>query len=344
MRYGVSQGKDDKHEVYLGKGLDDGRPHTLTATRNKYETTIVLDDGSDQEREEQKITTYYYKLEIDLDIFVGGAPNFKVLLSVISNAYFVGCLTNVEFTLGNKDPQKITTIKFLAKDVATTHPSSMNQECTSEAYEPFTFSAVDSSYTCPVTGLAGVTDVKGSLLFRTYHDSGTLLKQINGNNKFELTYRVQGVELKVSVGVTHTTASISYNQNEVTKMNNGNWHHVKFTISTSTVELRVGSKFDSSVPSSFPSDFFGGEVVAGGFIGCMRQLSIHNTPCKPNDKSTINKVELNRCNITDFCVFSPCLHNGKCNQDGKSFNCECTGTAYHKPMCQIRKYYARLLS
>ena len=332
VRYGFRQDKDDAHEVYLGKNLDDNRPHTLTATRNKKDTTILLDEGSDQEREEQTITTYYERLDIDIGIFVGGATSFQNLLSVKSNAYFLGCLTNVEFKQPGKD-----VIKFLDKDVSVAHPSSMDKDCTAETYKPFTFSAVDSSYICPVVGLSDQTNVKGSLMFRTYLDSGTLLKQVNGNNKFELTYRVRYVELKVSVGGSETTASITYNQGEATTMNNGNWHHVKFTISSSTIELTVGKKFDASVPATFPNDFFGSEVTAGGFIGCMRQLSIYNKPCQPNEKAKINKVEWNSCNITDFCVFSPCLHNGKCDQDGKSFNCECTGTAYNKPMCQFRK-------
>lgn len=332
VRYGFRQDKDDAHEVYLGKNLDDGRAHTLTATRNKEDTTIELDKGSNQEKEEQKITTYYYKLEIDIGIFVGGATSFQNLLSVKSNAYFLGCLTNVEFEQQNKD-----VIKFLDKDVSVVHPSSMNKDCTAETYEPFTFSAGDSSYICPVGGLSGQNNAMGSLMFRTYHDSGTLLKQVNGDKKFELKYRVDFVELKVSVGNVETSASITYNQNEVTRMNNGNWHHVKFTISPSTVKLTVGKKSHAAAPSSFPNEFFGGEVTAGGFIGCMRQLHINNTLCKPDEKSKINKVEWNSCNITDFCVFSPCLHNGKCDQDGKSFNCECTGTAYNKPMCQFRK-------
>ena len=331
VRYGFTQEKDDAHEVYLGKNLDDGRAHTLTATRNKEDTTILLDDGSDQEREEQKITTYYYKLEIDIGIFVGGATNFQSLLSVKSNAYFLGCLTNVEFKQQNKD-----VIKFLDKDVSVVHPSSMNKDCTRETYEPFTFSAVDSSYICPVGGLSGQTNVTGSLMFRTYHDSGILLKQVNGNNKFELKYRVRFVELEVSVGNDVAAASITYNQDEVTTMNNGNWHHVKFTIA-SIIKLTVGKKSDETGFSGNLNKLFGSEVTAGGFIGCMRQLSIYKTPCKPDEKSKINKVEWNSCNITDFCVFSPCLHNGKCDQDGKSFNCECTGTAYEKPMCQFRK-------
>lgn len=320
--------------MFLGKNLDDGKPHTVKVNHNKRVTTIVLDGGSAKEREERVINTDYEKLEVDTAIYVGGAQNLNLLLSVESNAYFMGCLTYVNFK-----PEQQPTINFLDKDVAVTYPSSMNNECTAEEYAPFTFSEMDSSFVCPVKGLAAANKMDGTFMFRTYNSDGTLLKQSNGANAFEISYKERYIELKVTYANSDYRASISYSHDGPTSMNNGNWHPVTFSISAASFKLTVGSKTDSRPSSSFPNDFFKGDVTAGGFMGCMRDLKINNEECNPNKDSNIKNVEWDRCNITDFCVFSPCLNGGTCSQTGKSFKCACSGTGYNTlPVCQFCKY------
>ena len=340
MRYGRYQNNDDAHEVFLGKNLDDHKPHKVNVRHNKKVTTIVLDDQSRLEREERQIKTYYEKLEIDIALYVGGADDFKSLLSVKSNANFLGCLTDVEFThkSGNQD----IVIKFFEKNVADTYPSDMTKECTVETYAPFTFSSMDSSFVCPVSGLALAKKLEGSFYFRTYKVAGKLLAQINGKNKFELSYTTDSIELKITIDNSETTASVTYQPGEVTTFDSGNWHQVSFTISTASVVINAGTKTGSGTPTvAFPNNFFKGDVTAGGFLGCMRDLKVNKEDCIPNKDSNIKNVEWDSCNITDFCTFSPCLHGGKCDQTGKSFTCECTGTGYAGkqggPVCQFRK-------
>ena len=340
VRYGRYQNKDDAHEVLLGKNLDDGKPHKVNVGHNKKVTTIVLDDQSRLEREERQIKTYFEKLEIDIALYVGGADDFKSLLSVKSSANFLGCLTDVEFThkSGNQD----IVIKFFEKNVADTYPSDMTKECTVETYTPFTFSSMDSSFVCPVSGLASAKKLEGSFYFRTYKKEGKLLAQINGKNKFELSYTTDSIELKITIDSSETAASITYQTGEVTTFDNGNWHQVSFTISPASVVINAGTKTGSRTPTvAFPNNFFKGDVTAGGFIGCMRDLKVNKEDCTPNKDSNIKNVEWDSCNITDFCIFSPCLHGGKCSQTGKSFTCDCTGTGYDRPkggpVCQFCK-------
>ena len=336
MRYGIRLENDqlnDAHEVFLGKDLDDGTLHRVKVNHNGKVTTVVLDGDKEKGREEQVINTYFKKLEIDTSIVVGGASNFKSLLSVQSNALFTGCLTDVTF----KPENPAITIRFLEKDVAVTYPPDMTKDCTVETYAPFTFSADDSYYKCSVNGLTSANELKGNFLFRTYQKDGVLLKQGDVNNGFEISYQEKFIALKLTINKVETTVPFSYGQEDVISMNSGNWHVVKFTISGASLKFQVGTKSDTRPIASFPSNFFKGEVTAGGYVGCMRNLLMNGHECNPNKDSDMNKVEWNKiCNITDFCVFSPCLHDGTCSQTGKTFTCGCSG--YLGPVCQFCKY------
>ena len=243
-------------------------------------------------------------------MYVGGVADFRGLLSVKSNAYFMGCIFQAEFKKILPGPEKV--IDFLKDDKVTTYPSTMNSNCVRQTYKPFTFSSDDSSFVCPVHGLSSSRSLSGSFMFRTYKTNGVLLKQVNGGNGFELSYMEKDVELKVTFPYSETLLNINY-QNELTKINEGNWHYVKFSISPTSFELSVGYRRITRTPAvTFPSDFFKGDVTAGGFVGCMYELIINKQKCQPNAGSRIKNVVWSGCNITDFCIFSTCLHGGEC--------------------------------
>ena len=277
----------------------------------------------------KKIETYFKKLELDIAIYVGGAPSFKDLQGVKSNANFMGCLTNVKFTLEEKGQ----TINFLVKDVAVAVGVDMSKGCPEQLYDPFTFSTKDSSF---VFNVQKKDKMDGAFKFRTYMKSGTLLKQTNGNNGFTVAYSTSDVTLTVTANNIDTTAFVTFADVAV---NSGNWHTVKFEISPSIVSLDVDNQKNQKPPSSAqPADFFQTKVTAGGYIGCMMDLIINGNRNKPGG------LEWQGCNITDFCVFEPCLHGGTCSQDGKSFECDCTGTMYLPPVCQFCKYIVHYFS
>ena len=273
-------------------------------------------------------------------MYVGGTADFKALLSVKSNALFMGCIVQAEFKKILPGPEKV--IDFLKDDKVTTYPSTMNSNCVKQFYEPFTFSSDDSSFVCPVQGLSSSNPLSGSFMFRTYTTNGVLLKQVDGGNGFELSYMEKDVQLKVTFPYSETLLNINY-QNELTKINEGNWHYVKFSISPTSFELSVGYTRITRTPVvKFPSDFFKGDVTAGGFVGCMNELIINKQKCQPDATSEIKNVERGGCNVTDFCIFSPCLHGGECTQTGKTFSCGCSGTGYDKgpnslSVCQFCK-------
>ena len=273
-------------------------------------------------------------------MYVGGAADFKALLSAKSNALFMGCIFRAEFRKILPGPVKV--IDFLKDDKVTTYPSTMNEDCETQTYEPFTFSLDDSSFVCPVGGLSSANSLNGSFMFRTYKTNGVLLEQVNGDNGFELSYMEKDVQLKVTIRNSETLVNINY-RSELTKINKGNWHYVKFNISQASFQLSVGSKRENrTLAATFPINFFKGDVTAGGFVGCMNELTINKQKCQPNAGSQMKNVEWNGCNITDFCIFSPCLHGGECTQTGKTFSCYCSGTGYGKgpnrlSVCQFCK-------
>ena len=334
MRLGSRKSEDSAKEVFLGKDLSNGKSHTIDVNHNKFDITIVLDRGTSEE-ETREIKSKYEKLDVDVSIYVGGASSFQNLQGVKSNSPFMGCLTNVEFTPKN---QNDLMIKFLDKGVADAVNVNMDKECPSlSTFEPYTFSRQDSSFTFAVVKKDAMT---GSFKFRTYKKVGEVLKQTNGDNGFLISYRERYMALKVTIGGKDTVVSLSYTENEP-KVNSGNWHVVEFSIGASSFSLTVDTKAPvTKAPTvAFPSDFFSAEAVAGGFTGCMRDLTINAQDKKPvKGVSNIKNVETESCNITDLCIFSPCLHKGGCSQDGKSFKCDCTGVGYKGPVCQQRKY------
>ena len=341
IRYGrSSRSAENLHETLLGKNLNDAKSHSVEILHDKDVTTIYLDKRSDQEKAEHSFKTKYTKLDIDVAMYVGGAADFKALLSVKSNALFMGCIFQAEFKKILPGPEKV--IDFLKDYNVTTYPSAMNKKCVAQTYEPFTFSSDDSSFVCSVGGLSSANSLSGSFVFRTYKPNGVLLKQVDGGNGFELSYMEKEVQLKVIIRNSETLLNINY-QNELTKINNGNWHYVKFSISPISFELSVGSNTETHTPAAtLPSNFFKGGVTAGGFVGCMNELIINKQKCQPNAGSRIKNVEWSGCNITDFCIFSPCLHGGECTQTGKTFSCGCSGTGYDKgpnslSVCQFCK-------
>ena len=311
VRYGrSSRSTENLHETLLGKNLNDAKSHFVEVLHDKDVTTIYLDKTPDQEKAEHSFKTKYTKLDIDVAMYVGGVADFKALLSVKSNAPFMGCIFQAEFKKILPGPEKV--IDFLKDDKVTTYLSTMNSNCVKQTYEPFTFSSDDSSFVCSVGGLSSANSLSGSFVFRTYRTNGVLLKQVDGGNGFELSYMEKDVQLKVIIRNSETLLNINY-QNELTKINEGNWHYVKFSISLTSFELSVGSTRITRTPDvTFPSDFFKGDVTAGGFVGCMNGLIINKQKCQPNARSQIKNVEWSGCNITDFCIFSACLHGGEC--------------------------------
>ena len=333
MKLGGRNGDNDKKAEILGRDLSNGQVHKVLVKHNKFITTIVLNEGtSDEERRE--IKTLYEKLEVDIAIYVGGAPSFQNLQGVKSNTPFMGCLTDVEFK-----PEGMTEpIKFLVKGVTDPVNVDMNNECPSaSSFEPYTFVGPDSSFTFQVKKNAVMT---GSFKFRSYNKKfGTLLKQVNGDNGFTVSYKERFIGLNVKIGNTDTDVSVTFSASEQ-KVNSGNWHNIEYSIGASSFSLTVDNKSPSSkTPVTFPADFFGTQAIAGGFTGCMRDLKINNEEKKPlKGVSDIKNVETDSCNITDLCIFSPCLNKGSCSQDGRSFTCDCTTSGYQAPMCQFRKY------
>ena len=332
MQLGARVNLMDTKEVFLGKDLSDGRTHRVDVSHKRSITTVTLDAGSSQS-ESREIKTRYEKLDIDIAIYVGGASSYKNLQGIQSNWGFTGCLTDVNF-----DPESHSVIKFLDKGVADSVKVDMDKGCSElPAFQPYTFYDPDSAFTFTITKKDAMT---GSFKFRTYRRSGELLKQDNQNNGFVITYGERDVTLKLTIKGTATDVSLYYNISEP-KVNGGNWHNIEFSISATNISLSGDNKTPTTKPPGgvLPTDFFTSEVTAGGFIGCMRDLKINNLDKKPIEGvSKINKLELNKCNITDLCIFSPCLNKGRCFQDGKKFTCECTGSGYEAPVCQFRKY------
>ena len=333
MQLGGRKGDLDTKTEILGKDLNNGQFHEVCVEHKKSTTTIVLNRGTSEE-ETREVKTRYERLEADIAIYVGGTESFQNLQGVKSNAPFMGCLKNVEFKPeGLTDP-----IKFLVKGVADAVKVDMNKECpAAPPFEPYTFVGSDSSFTFQVKKNAAMT---GSFKFRTYKKFGTLLKQTNGSNGFTLSYKERYIELNVKIGNGGSGVSLTFGANEQ-KVNSGNWHTIKFDISASLFSLTFGTKTPiTTAPTvAFPANFFSTKAIAGGFTGCMRDLKVNGEEKKPvKGVSDIKNVETDSCNITDLCIFSPCLNKGSCSQDGRSFTCDCSTSGYKSPMCQFRKY------
>ena len=325
MKLGGRKGDDDKKTEILGRDLSNGQAHEVIVKHTNFVTTIVLNQGTSDE-ETREIKTLYEKLEVDIAIYIGGAPSFQNLQGVKSNAPFMGCLTDVEFT-----PEGMTRpIKFLVKGVADPVNVDMDKECPAAfSFEPYTFDGSDSSFTFQVKKSAEMT---GSFKFRSYKKFGTLLRQ-DGDNGFRIIYWERYIELHVIIGEIVVPVRSGANEQ---KVNSGNWHTIEYSIGASFFLLRVDNKIPTykASPVTLPANFFGTQALAGGFTGCMGDLKVNNEEKKPvKGVSAIKNVEIDSCNI-----FSPCLDNGSCSQNGTTFTCDCSTMGYKGPMCQFCKY------
>ena len=323
--------------MLLGQDLNDGKPHTVEVVHKETVINVTLDAKTSQEKR-GKITTNYKKLEVDVAIYVGGAPNFKSLQGVESQKpqfYFVGCLTDVKFRIETVTPPRV--IQFLKEGVVESVGVNMKKGCTTVAFQPYTFSKSDSAFTFTIDKKTGVT---GSFKFRTYQKFGTLLKQGDEKNGFTIKFGGSGITLSLFVKSTATEVTLSTNVNEA-KVDSGNWITIEFNVSATNIRLKGNNKLPvtKNPPEAVGDNFFHSDVTAGGFIGCMRDLKINNKGFKPvKGVDTVKNVEFDKCNITNLCVFVPCLNNAKCTTDGKELTCNCPGTGYKGEVCQWGKY------
>lgn len=320
--------------MLLGQDLNDGKPHTVEVVHKETVINVTLDHKTSQEKR-GKITTNYKKLEVDVAIYVGGAPNLKSLQGVKADLYFVGCLTDVEFRIETVTPPR--EIQFLKEGVVESVKVDMKKGCLTVAFQPYTFSKSDSAFICTIDKK---TDVTGSFKFRTYQKFGTLLKQGDEQNGFTIKFGGSGITLSLFVKGTATEVTLSTNVNEA-KVDSGNWITIEFFVSATNIRLEGKNKLPVTKTPTEPvgNNFFHSDVTAGGFIGCMRDLKINNNDFKPvKGVDIVKNVEFDKCNITDLCVFVPCLNGATCTTDGKELTCNCPGTGYKGEVCQWGKY------
>ncbi|PFX33213.1 EGF and laminin G domain-containing protein-like [Stylophora pistillata] len=337
LRYAVRLGGNDKiNELLLGQDLNDGKPHRVDVVHADFAINVTLDGDSSQTKR-SKITTKYKKLEIDVAIYVGGAPSFQNLLGVKSKFYFVGCLTDVKFEIVRGAPQG--EIQFLKKDVVESVNVDMTKDrCSPLAFQPYTFSKPDSEFTFAIDKKISIA---GSFKFRTYQKNGILLKQGDQQNGFTIKFGRSGVILSLMIKGTPSELTLPTNVNEP-KVDAGNWITIKFSVSATDIKLEG---YNNNLPvtkapsAAVGNNFFHSDVTVGGFIGCMRDLKVNDKDFKPiNGVSQVKGVEFDKCNIIDLCVFVPCLNGATCTTNGKELSCDCTGTGYKGEVCQLAEY------
>ncbi|KAK7023363.1 putative band 4.1 ues' binding motif [Halocaridina rubra] len=81
----------------------------------------------------------------------------------------------------------------------------------------------------------------------------------------------------------------------------------------------------------------GGIYGSGGFLGCMRRISVVGFRQKPKDEeiSDLSGVVLAACQVMDRCNPNPCEHGSRCKQNSEEFFCDCAGTGYSGAVCHV---------
>lgn len=317
--------------ITLGDELADNRYHSVVIEHNGRETWLKLDTTTKGEKH-RRIETRYKELYLDDFFFIGGAHDFRRLRDIISGANFKGCMKGVEF-----NDRKL--LQSLGGDATTLRKYGVKDNCPAEIdYTPITLNGRSSQFSTSINPRSN--ELKGRLKFRTYKNKGTLLSQAKSDGKgFELSYQPEAVELKVYIKDNPTTVSVRqvFKYRTVDK---GMWHDVDFEISAARISLTVNTINDKRPPGSdFPQNFFTGSALVGGeFTGCIWDLTLNGGKFDPNTQKNNPDIQIDVCNITDFCFPSICKNFGKCSQDGKTFACDCYGTDYKGSVCQLRKY------
>uniref|UniRef100_A0A672QAQ9 Neurexin-1-like n=1 Tax=Sinocyclocheilus grahami TaxID=75366 RepID=A0A672QAQ9_SINGR len=341
--------------------FNDNAWHVVRVSRNLRQVTISVDGlltttGYTQED--------YTMLGSDDFFYVGGSPNTADLPGSPVSNNFMGCLKDVVYT-NNEFRLELSHLAELRDPKVTLH-GDLTFRCEDvAALDPVSFDTPTSYVTLPRWNAKKTGSV--SFDFRTTEPNGLLLfshGRLQGSK--DRRPKVDFFAMELLEGFLYLLMDMGSGSIKVKvgnkKVNDGEWCHVDFqregrkgSISVNGRSMPFSTNEGSEILDLDGEMYLGGlpedsgslplppEVWTArlrlGFVGCVRDLFIDG-----RSKDLRRLAELQSApGVSSFCTrethrrcsSEPCAHGGRCREGWNRHICDCTGTGYLGPNCEM---------
>uniref|UniRef100_A0A9J7Z427 Neurexin-2-like n=1 Tax=Cyprinus carpio carpio TaxID=630221 RepID=A0A9J7Z427_CYPCA len=341
--------------------FNDNAWHAVRVSRNLRQVTISVDGlltttGYTQED--------YTMLGSDDFFYVGGSPNTADLPGSPVSNNFMGCLKDVVYT-NNEFRLELSHLAELRDPRVTIH-GDLTFRCEDvAALDPVSFDTPTAYVTLPHWNAKKAGSV--SFDFRTTEPNGLLLFS-HGRPQSSKDHRpkVDFFAMELLEGFLYLLMDMGSGSIKMKvgnkKVNDGEWCHVDFqregrkgSISVNGRSVPFSTNEGSEILDLDGEMFLGGlpedsgslplppEVWTArlrlGFVGCLRDLFIDG-----RSKDLRRLAELQSApGVSSFCTrethrrcsSEPCAHGGRCREGWNRHVCDCTGTGYLGPNCEM---------
>ncbi|XP_073790870.1 neurexin-2-beta isoform X45 [Danio rerio] len=296
--------------------------------------------------------------------YVGGSPNTADLPGSPVSNNFMGCLKDVVYT-NNEFRLELSHLAELRDPKVTLH-GDLTFRCEDvAALDPVSFDAPTAYVTLPRWNGKKAGSV--SFDFRTTEPNGLLLFS-HGRPQGSKDHRprVDFFAMELLDGFLHLLMDMGSGSIKIKvgnkKVNDGEWCHVDFqregrkgsisvngrSLPFSTNEgseildldgeMYLGGLPENSGDLSLPPEVWTARLRLG-FVGCVRDLFVDG-----RSKDLRRLAELQSApGVSSFCTrethrrcsSEPCVHGGRCREGWNRHVCDCTGTGYMGPNCEM---------
>ncbi|XP_073790853.1 neurexin-2-beta isoform X23 [Danio rerio] len=342
--------------------FNDNAWHAVRVSRNLRQQVTISVDGL--------LTTTGYTQEdytmlgSDDFFYVGGSPNTADLPGSPVSNNFMGCLKDVVYT-NNEFRLELSHLAELRDPKVTLH-GDLTFRCEDvAALDPVSFDAPTAYVTLPRWNGKKAGSV--SFDFRTTEPNGLLLFS-HGRPQGSKDHRprVDFFAMELLDGFLHLLMDMGSGSIKIKvgnkKVNDGEWCHVDFqregrkgsisvngrSLPFSTNEgseildldgeMYLGGLPENSGDLSLPPEVWTARLRLG-FVGCVRDLFVDG-----RSKDLRRLAELQSApGVSSFCTrethrrcsSEPCVHGGRCREGWNRHVCDCTGTGYMGPNCEM---------
>lgn len=335
-RYKSRLGSDDSGDqnMVVGERLNDYKWHVVDIKLQQRNVTIELD----YHRHFQVFKGEYKILDLTERVYFGGIENREDVSSYkIIKRRYSGCLQKLMFN--NMDILYNT--KFSRPNYASVG-NLMWDQCEDIDFQPIMFTNPQDHALLP-TYLRKSLSV--SFKFRTHIGTGLMFSKISKMVAVALSLKDAKLYLDVHIGQGNGPIKMV----QGSKLDDGFWHRVEILVDKDIIKFKLNDKAALTHQSPYSklvsfhrsnATLGGGEEhIMQGFVGCMYDIWVDNTLVDYKKLHPAYSVGvIKKCELSDRCLFSPCLNGGKCTQDHKSYKCDCFNTMYSGAKCEKSIY------
>ncbi|XP_062841323.1 contactin-associated protein-like 2a [Trichomycterus rosablanca] len=326
--------------VSSGSLLDDHHWHSVVIERYRRNVNFTLD----QHTQHFRTNGDFDHLDLDYELSFGGMPYSGKPVSG-GRRNFRGCMESINYNGDN-----ITDL-VRRKKLDTSGFRNMTFSCLDSPTSPVFFNATSF---LQLPGRRGHGVVSVGFQFRTWNANGLLLFSALAEGALEVTLRDGRVAAHVD---TAQQKNPRVDVSTGSRLNDGEWHDVRFLAKENFAMLTVDGDEASAVRTHAPVRVTtGGTYHFGGYFlqtpaspsqrsfqGCMQLIQVDDQPA---DLSAVEQgmlgafenVSLDMCAIVDRCTPNHCEHGGRCSQSWDGFSCSCNGTGYTGATCHTSVY------